>query len=178
MDGNPKILEPEDDIDEAEEARRNYQAEWWRLNGDECRRKRREKYVADPEYRRACQERAESYRKRVVAEGRNPRDTIGRQIWVQIGAKRVPAYTASYLATRVRRSLHAVNNWQKNGRLPMTPIVTEGGIRLYTEEMVEVVRQAVLSQPFKRVCADDVEFTAKIEKGWAKLRIKDARHVA
>ena len=178
-----QLKEPEPDPaveDEEAEARRQYQAGWWQRNGVLKRQARRERYQNDPEYRQQCIARAEAYRQRRIDEGHSHKDVQGRQLTVQVGSERLPAFTATTLARQLGRTLQAINNWQNRGMLPDTPIHSDGGARLYTQAMMDVVEEALNECDNRRVLCGDMEFYKRVEKGWKKLGIfrKKTQHVA
>jgi hypothetical protein len=104
-------------------------------------------------------------------------------VFVLIGGERVECFTIGQLAKRVNRTQQALNNWQRWDLFPQTPIRTEGNIRLYTAEMIEVVKAAIDSRPGPKqfVRRGDAEFYHQILNGWRELGINRKKrylHVA
>lgn len=151
--------------------RQAYFAEYYRENGREIRKARRARYAEDPEFRKRCQERMRARREQKQSEGTSNLPAAGRELFMAIDGNRVACWTISTLAMKVGRTQQALNNWQRWGVLPETPLKTDGGIRLYTEEMIEVVRAAIYSRPGKRhmVRRDDRAFAKLVKQGWRAL---------
>ena len=80
------------------------------------------------------------------------------------------AFPISYLAERIERSVSTVNNWSRGGSLPETPLRTGGGMRLYTDGMIEVVREHV--EEWGKVPEFDKKFRDGILDGWKQIGIK------
>jgi hypothetical protein len=153
--------------------RREYYAKWWKENAILRRSAKRERYATDKAFRTKLQERVRENRERLRASGELHKKSDGRSAFVLIGGERVECFTIGQLSKRVNRSQQALNNWQRWGLFPHTPIRTEGNHRLYTAEMIEVVRLAIESRPGpkKLVRKGDTEFYEQISKGWQKLGI-------
>jgi hypothetical protein len=155
--------------------RREYYAKWWKENAQIRRVKRRERYATDKAFRDECQERVKANQERVrkvIAAGGSVKNE-GRSLFVLIGGVRTECLTIGQLCTRVGRSQRSLNDWQRWELFPHTPIRTEGNVRLYTAEMIEVVRLAIESRPGSKkfVRKGDTEFYEQISKGWQKLGI-------
>ena len=149
--------------------REEYYKEWYEKNRENVLKGRREKYRDDPEYAKRCRDAAKSYRARAKRLGKKPR---GRRGPVQMMVSGVPrqAFPISYLAERIERSVSTVNNWSRGGSLPETPLRTGGGMRLYTDGMIEVVREHV--EEWGKVPEFDKKFRDGILDGWKQIGIK------
>ena len=68
----------------------------------------------------------------------------------------------------LNRSIAAVNQWERAGKLPRTPLRKEGGRteRLYTMPMIEVVRDAFIQHG-----KANAEFFVEVQEGWAALGV-------
>jgi len=163
--------------------RSEYYAKWWKENAIIRRAARRERYATDKAFRDKCQENVRKNRKKLKASGELNKKSDGLRLFVLIGGVRTECFTIGQLSKRVDRTQQALNNWQRWELFPITPIKTEGGIRLYTAEMIEVVRLAIESRPGPKqfVRKGDAEFYDQIIKGWRALGIdrrKKYTHVA
>ncbi len=142
-------------------------------------KKRKGLYGNDPAYRKNAKASAQAYRKKkkeerdkLRAEGklppvkpRGPR----KPVEVKIGTAKHPAFTVTIVAQRLDRSVHALNYWTRAGLLPLTPLRSARGDRLYTDAMILVIKMAV----FKRgeVSRGDTSFRQEIVDGWKDIGI-------
>lgn len=165
-------------MDERTEDRSEYYGEWYQKNRDSVLSKRRDKYANDPEHAKRQREAARRYRQEVKTGKRVPGETGSSRgpVMVNVGGEHVEAFTVRYLADGIGRSVQTVNHWTKNGIFPDTPLKTPGGHRLYTEDMIDVVRTAVESRI--EIPRNDESFKKEIADGWRELGVYDSRHAA
>ncbi len=159
--------------------RRDYFAAYYEENQGQLSEKRRDKYASDPEYRERAKEAARRYRakrreerERLRAEGKLPpaRQTGPRKpVKVEINEVLLDAYTITVAAQKIGRSVDTMNHWSKIGALPVTPIRSKRGDRLYTDGMIRVIREAV--QKRGEVSIKDATFYREIMEGWAQLGV-------
>ena len=143
--------------------RKEYNATYYGKNKDELLEKKRARYHSDPEYRQRQIEAARAYRKK-VSENKPP-------ITVEYGDSRAFAYRVRVLAERVNRSVSTINHWQRLGVLPQTPFYSDGGHRLYTDDMITVVSQVLSMMP--KPSSDEAAFRAAILTGWKNMGIPE-----
>ena len=141
--------------------RKEYNSKYYKKNKDTLLEKKRSRYHSDPEYRQRQIEAAREYRKN-LRESRPPPV-------VEYGESRAFAHSVGALAKRINRSVSTINHWQRHGTLPQTPFYTEGGHRMYTDDMITVVNQ-VLSM-FPKPSAGDKAFHDAVLNGWRNMGI-------
>lgn len=86
---------------------------------------------------------------------------------VVVDGEEKKAFTTEMLARVCRRSRYQVQVWEQKGFLPKTPFLTTRRWRLYTREMMEVVREAMESRS-----APDESMYDEIVEGWRELGIE------
>jgi DNA-binding transcriptional MerR regulator len=96
--------------------------------------------------------------------------------WVRFADGReqyVPLYKFGVLAQAVQRTVVALAQMEKLGRLPETPLRASSlNYRLYTVEMIEIVAQAFRRRGGSIRARDEwEEFHDEIEKEWMKLGV-------
>ena len=87
---------------------------------------------------------------------------------IQIRSETDEAWTIPWLAEGIERSVQTINYWTKHGLFPDTPIKTPGGHRLYTENMIQAVKEVLEQRDGGLVSRDDPDFKRQIEKRWKK----------
>ena len=84
-------------------------------------------------------------------------------------------YKVSVLALAIERTSNAVLQMERLGRLPRTPLVASKiKYRIYTLDMIEVVRRAYLRRSSSIRGAEWGEFFEEVEEGWTVLGVMDA----
>ncbi len=146
-----------------------YYDEWYDENKNELLDKRRGKYASDPDYAQKCREAAKEYRRRKKSGEISPSKRKQRSTTVVVGGRSLNAWTISKLAEKVGRSVPTINHWSKHGLMPETPIKAAGGNRLYTDEMITVVKRAI--QRRGEVSKKDTTFKKEILEGWEKVGV-------
>lgn len=140
---------------------------------------RKDLYRTDPEYREKVLDASRDYRKRKSAEREKlraagklpppkppgPRDPID----VMIEGDKCKAYTITTAAERLKRSTGTLNMWMNVGLLPVTPIRSERGDRLFTDAMLLVVGLAITKRV--RISRKDKTFYSDIVDGWARIGV-------
>jgi len=192
-DAKPAETSPVQDDEAARQAeldaaqkKKDYFKVWYKANSEKIRAKRREAYHGDTKgtgekVRQRCLEYKARVRDGVVARKPNK----GRMMRIRFNGSARQVWTIGFLAQELDRSLICLNDWVLSGLLPSTPFETDGGLRLYTREMIDVV-QAVCGERNgkdgkpRRIKKSEIEFTRAIETGWDKLGIFGTRyeHVA
>lgn len=151
------------------EGREEYYREWYDEHRPELLVKRRSRYATDPEYAERCRESARKYRRerkgRTDVAEKRPR----KPFTVTVGGHTDKGYTVGYVAEKVGRSVATVNHWLKSGLLPVTPLVSDGGARLYTERMIAVIAREVSSRD--RVMKSDKTFYSSILQEWESMGV-------
>jgi hypothetical protein len=163
----------------AEKDRSDYQREYYLKRKDTLSQERKDKYRSDPSYREKAIAQARRYRRekreereRLRAEGKLPPAKSGgprKPTEVDIGGRKVLAYTITIAAQRLGKSKSTLNNWTRQGVLPVTPLRTEGGDRLYTEGMIMVMKLAISKRV--RISVKDNTFYQEVVDGWRELGV-------
>lgn len=155
-------------------SRNDYYRSYYEGRKDKLSEERRGRYQSDPEYREKAKQSARNYRKQKKAERdqlrasgklppsrpKGPRKPVS----VSVNGSSVMAHTITVAADRIGVSVNVLNNWSKAGLLPVTPLRSPRGDRLYTADMIFVVRMAFLAR--EKVSVRDTSFRAEIEVGW------------
>lgn len=115
--------------------------------------RKRERYSTDPEYR-----------EKLKAEASRRRKEKKTGPVISFAGRSHQAYRASDLAESLGKSMSTINFWQKHGTIPETPFRSEGGYRLYTHDMVEGIRSALVAVP--RPDRGDAVFSSMVKDAW------------
>jgi DNA-binding transcriptional MerR regulator len=126
--------------------------DWYSKNKDELNKSRRERYAGSLLYRERVKER--NRRARLKKKRERIKEAKRRQkavkirlskswktVKVEVDGVEVQMYTIGALAKVLGKGISTLRIWEKNGILPETPYQTERGERLYTLEMVEIIRK-------------------------------------
>ena len=153
--------------------RTEYYTAWYNKNRAALLARRREKYAKDTVHAAECRKRARDYRKDVKAGTRKPpEEGVARApINITVRGDVLGAWTITWLAEGIERSVQTVNYWTKHGLFPDTPVKTPGGNRLYTEAMIEVVKEVLKEREGGLVTRRDRTFLRQIRAGWRKLGV-------
>jgi DNA-binding transcriptional MerR regulator len=139
-----------------------YFQEWYRDNGDQLNKSRRERYRTDPEYREKVLEQnreARKRRRRQTLKERRKRQTASKartsQSWKSVNVELkdskgnpvvVKMFTIGAVAKALDCSVQALRLWEKKGIIPETEYRYSKGDRLYTQEQIETYREILLQQ--------------------------------
>jgi len=156
---------------------------WYEKNKEALSQRRKERYHKDKEYREKVLEQNKDYRAKKAKERpqqpktkvRTPKHRKPVPMRVKIGGKtqEVNMVHVGAFARAIGRSVPTIHQWERVGLLPKTPFLLIGKDkqeRLYTAEMIGVVREA-LSTRGATVSASDSAFRTEIEDGWRDLGI-------
>ena len=140
--------------------RAEYNRAYYEKHGASLRDKKQSRYHSDP-----------SYRDRVKSDSADRRSRIEKNSGtaVRCGDGDAIAFRATALADRLGVSISTINFWQKHGTLPETPFRTPGGYRLYTSDMIEVVKQALGAYP--RPNKGCPLFLSHVSDGWRAIGV-------
>lgn len=130
-----------------------YNRSYYYSKRDELLARKRERYLNDPEYREKLKSDA-SRRRRENRTGPT----------MSFAGKTVPVFRATGLAEELGKCLSTINFWQKHGTIPETPFRSEGGYRLYTAEMIDGIRSALVAIP--RPERGDKGFYELVKESW------------
>lgn len=160
--------------------RTEYFQGYYRDRKAELSQKRQNSYRTDPAYREKAKQAARDYRARkkkekakLRAEGKLPpaRQRGPRKpVTVVLKGDRCSAYTVTVTAGRLGRSVDTLNYWTKAGLLPVTPLRSKRGDRLYTEGMILVMQMAIYKRG--KVSRKDETFCREIIDGWVDLGVE------
>ena len=136
--------------------RKAYNQSYYERNKAKILARKKERYHSDPDYR--DQVKKDSARRR--------RSNSNGAVKVTVLGQEVDAWRARVLADRVGRSVSTINYWQTHGTIPETPLLTPGGYRLYTDKMIEAVKEAlaIVERPAK----GDPFFLEAVKNGWRR----------
>jgi DNA-binding transcriptional MerR regulator len=139
-----------------------YFQEWYRDNGGELNKSRRERYRTDPEYREKVLEQNREARKRrrkAALKERKKRQEASTvrtsQPWKSINVELKdengnPVVTRMFsigaVAGALDCSVQALRLWEKKKIIPETPYRYSKGDRLYTVEQIETYREILTQQ--------------------------------
>jgi len=160
--------------------RTEYFKSYYEDHREELSQKRQDRYRSDPEYRERAKQAAREYRQkkkdekaRLRAEGKLPEIPRAKgprkPTSVVINGDVHLAYTITIVASRLNRSVNTLNYWTKMGLLPVTPIRSKCGDRLYTDGMILIMQMAILRRG--KVSLGDSTFKGEIEAGWQGLGV-------
>lgn len=90
---------------------------------------------------------------------------------VEVNGEQVECYTVEMLSRAIGRSKYMVPVWEKNGVIPRTPLTNKRGWRLYTPDMIEVVRTAVKRRGGS-ILKDPEGIYEDVAAGWEMLGIE------
>lgn len=140
----------------------SYFQEWYRDNGDELNKSRRERYHTDPEYREKVLEQNREARKRrrdeALKEKRKRRTAStarASQSWKAINIEledesgnkvMTKMFTIGAVAKALDCSVQALRLWEKKGIIPEAAFRYSKGDRLYTKDQIEMYREILLAQ--------------------------------
>ena len=151
-----------------------YFQEWYAANKSNVRASRRDRYASDPEYAEECRKRAREYREGLRTSGKRPEVRVARApVMVTVAGRELKGWTVRRLAEGIGRSVSTVNHWQRHGILPETPLRTAGGVRLYTDPMIRVVKRALRNRSV--VTREDLKFCGEIRRGWSDIGVSKSR---
>lgn len=145
----------------------------------ELSQKRHSQYRTDPEYREKAKAAARAYRarkkeeqERLRADGKlppprpkGPRNPVD----VMINGSRCQVYTVTVVSERLNRSVDTINYWTNVGLLPVTPIRSKRGDRLFTDGMILIMQLAISRRG--KVALRDKTFRNEIEDGWREIGV-------
>lgn len=153
--------------------RTEYYQDWYAKNRESLLARRREKYAKDRKHAEKCRKRARKYRAEIRNGDRKAPEDGGARgpISVIVKGDLVEAWTIPWLADGIERSVQTINYWTKHGLFPDTPIKTPGGNRLYTEDMIAVVKEVLDQRDGGLVSRNDPDFHRQIKSRWKKLGV-------
>jgi len=165
--------------EEAKKDRKEYFQNYYEEHKTDLSQKRHDRYHSDPEYRERAKAAARAYRQkkkeereRLRASGKLPpaRPKGPRKpVSVMVRGETHKAYTVTIAAERLNRSVDTINYWTKVGLLPVTPIRSKRGDRLYTDAMIMVMQMAISRRG--KVALHDDSFREEIESGWKEIGV-------
>jgi|GEM_PF-5467474 len=165
--------------DNTKDGRKAYFQDYYLDHKAELSKKRHDKYHTDPSYREKAKAAARDYRRRkkeerekLRAAGKLPpaRPTGPRKpVDVMVNGEMCQAYTVTVTAQRLNRSVDTINYWTKVGLLPMTPIRSKRGDRLFTDSMILIMQMAISRRG--KVALRDESFRKEIEDGWMEVGV-------
>lgn len=151
---------------------------WYEKNGSELAERRRHRYANDPDYKDRVLEQNRKYRSKKVKErGDKPtikvrvpktRKPIEGTVQVHGVPTELELVHVGTFARQIGRSVPTIHQWERSGILPKTPFSLVGNDkqeRLYTRNMIQVVRQA-LDKRSGTISSSDKSFTAEVLDGW------------
>jgi hypothetical protein len=156
----------------AEEKKTRFQL-WYADNATKLAERRSTKYKEDPSHRQKLLDYNKAYRSKKLQE-RGP--LVKQPLVMTIMIKGVNTVTRmiriSEFSQLINRSIQTIRSWEKKGSIPRTPFSSGGQRRdrLYTAEMVEVVKSALLIKG-NNISAADKSFHDEILAGWKLLGI-------
>jgi hypothetical protein len=157
--------------------------DWYAKHAAELAEKRRQRYENDPEYKQKVLEQNRAYREKKSAEAKKipkPRVRIPRHrkpVAINVPINGVLTLKqlvhVGYFARAISRSVPTVHQWERSGVLPRTPFTLVGRNkqeRLYTSEMIAVVRSAMEARS-GTISISDRTFHEEIVNGWKGIGV-------
>ena len=154
--------------------------DWYDKNKDGLSQRRKDRYHTDPEYKERVLEQNKKYREKKRKEAaqiprpkvRVPRHRrpVIRTILLRGKPKTKELVHVGAFARIVGKSVPTIHQWERLGLLPRTPFYVNGKSkreRLFTSEMIEVVKEAVETRD-RKISSKDPTFHDEIVKGWKK----------
>lgn len=160
--------------------RTEYFQHYYQERRDDLSVKRHNLYHTDPEYREKAKQAARDYRRRkkeerdrLRAAGELPPARVRgprKPVKVMVNGNTCLAYTVTLTAERLGRSVDTINYWTKVGLLPITPLRSKRGDRLYTDAMIVVMQMAISRRG--KVALRDKTFYEEIRDGWIETGLE------
>lgn len=154
----------------SKEERACYFKDYYEANRALIAEKRRERYRGDPEYKKRLKEYADISKQRKKEERQKLIDSgemvapIRRKkkektYIVSINGVECVAYSVYSMARRVERSPFTILDWIRRGLIPKTPFMSDKKSGLYTQEMIDSIREYTIGKkyiPVKSGIADEI----------------------
>ncbi len=144
---------------------------WYEENRTRLSQDRREQYANNRAYRTKCLKRTRDYRKRVRTGEHIPESVEPRPYTVTVCGNAQSAWTIRYFAERINRNTKTIYAWQGQGLLPSTPFESDGGHRLYTDDMISAVEEVLLACDRESVDRGSDQFYKDVHRRWRSLGI-------
>lgn len=135
----------------------NYFKEWYKENRSKLSEARKTKYHTDDEYRQQAIQRARTYRRNKPCE-------IKPHTNLSINGVMTPVFTVGSLALHLSVSDTAIKGWERKNLIPTTPYKTKGGIRLFTERQMDVIKDELSKRGGR--AKSNTNLKEDIEKRW------------
>lgn len=152
--------------------------QWWEKNREIVLEKRRQRYLNDGEYREKMKENVRKRRKKMYEKKVEECPSINvflrprRPVTVSLNGSQVVMYGVGMLAARLGKLSSTIVGWEKKGFIPETPFRDKNNnMRLYTNEMIEVVEKAYKNNVRNTNIVNKTAFYDEIKKGWEELQI-------
>ncbi len=156
---------------------------WYEENKEELAARRKERYANDPEYKERVLEQNRKHRearkkeeaKKPKPKVRVPRNRKPLTALVLLDGAPTPKELVHIgaFSRAIGKSIPTVHQWERSGLLPRTPLFMNGNAkkeRLYTAEMIEVVKVEIIKRS-GRVSASDLTFRDDVTAGWLGVGI-------
>jgi len=172
----------------AEEVKWTYK-EWYERNKESLAERRKNRYHEDKKYRQKVLQQNRDYRAKKAKERkakpkpkvRIPKHRKPVEMEIQVNGHRVNTQLVHVgaFARAIGRSVPTIHQWERLGLLPRTPYMLQSKSkqeRLYTEDMIKVVRE-VLGVRGATVSSSDPTFRQEIIDGWMAVgtAVKDEK---
>lgn len=155
---------------------KEYNRDYYEKNREALSERRKAKYKDDPEYAAKAKERSKLRRMEAKIARQKERLKSGQPLRATGGGPRKPVpvvlssgkvvmgFTVGEVARRIGKTYFTLKKWRQLGVLPESPLKTDAGHGLYTEEMINVLKSAVARRI--EVSASDKTFTEEVSSGW------------
>jgi hypothetical protein len=139
-----------------------YNRTYYAAKRDDLLTRKRIRYSQDPDYR-----------EKLKADASKRRKDNRTGPTISFNGRSFEALRASDLAEQLGKSLSTINFWQKHGTIPETPFRSEGGYRLYTNDMVDGIKSALAAIP--RPDRGDPVFGGMVREAWVSAGVPLSR---
>jgi len=135
----------------------DYQKEYYRRNREEILKQRKKRYQEDKDYREGLKTKA------LQKHHANKPPKKNRLV---VNADGKTFYTTGYLSKMTGINMMTIHYYIRHGIIPNAKIV-RCGWKIYTEEQIEIIRDAFAPYGTKRKSGEDLEqIKLKIQKGF------------
>jgi len=150
---------------------------WWEKKKRKVLDDRADRYKNDKEYRDCIKKNSCDRKKRLFKEKIKKGGDVNifvrprRPLLISFNGSSVMMYGIGTLAKSLGKLPATIVGWEKKGVVPCTPFRGRNKVRLYTKEMIDVVKDAFCKSIGNTNIVDKEGFDVTVRQGWADLLI-------